>query len=193
MGNDNEQWTANEIRNSALPLARVHGFSLFNGLSYLSFPCANGNLVYWGRIAAACPVKNKKHGRGRRRGIAVEKRPLPTINWMEFTGTGEIAYTAFEKAILRFGLESGGNVRGLIILFFLARVRQCGENGIKEEIGWVMLCRSFFFFVSCLYILLIIIPEEREIVSLSTRRMRIFFLRPRGSISQFCVKLILFI
>lgn len=143
--------------------------------------------------SAACPVKNKKHGRGGRRGIAVEKRPLPTINWMEFTGTGEIAYTAFEKAILRFGLESGGNVRGLIILFFLARVRQCGENGIKEEIGWVMLCRSFFFFVSCLYILLIIIPEEREIVSLSTRRMRIFFLRPRGSISQFCVKLILFI
>lgn len=56
---------------------------------------------------------------------------------MEFTGTGEIAYTAFEKAILRFGLESGGNVRGLIILFFLARVRQCGERcgGIKEEIG----------------------------------------------------------
>lgn len=114
------------------------------------------------------PWKIRNTAGGGRRGIAVEKRPLPTINWMEFTGTGEIAYTAFEKAILRFGLESGGNVRGLIILFFLARVRQCGENGIKEEMGWVMLCRSFFFFVSCLYILLIIIPEEREIISLST-------------------------
>lgn len=62
---------------------------------------------------------------------------------MEFTGTGEIAYTAFEKAILRFGLESGGNVRALIILFFLARVPVFGENGIKEEMGWVMFVEVF--------------------------------------------------
>lgn len=188
---NNEPRTKLEILPSPSPVFTVFRFSTV----YRSLPFRVQMEIWFIEEGSRrlAPWKIRNTAGGGRRGIAVEKRPLPTINWMEFTGTGEIAYTAFEKAILRFGLESGGNVRGLIILFFLARVRQCGENGIKEEIGWVMLCRSFFFFVSCLYILLIIIPEEREIVSLSTRRMRIFFLRPRGSISQFCVKLILFI
>lgn len=99
---------------------------------------------------------------GGRRGIAVEKRPPPAINWMEFTGTGRDCLHRFWESYSSVRSRKWRKCSSFNHSFLSrasSRVCQCcGENGIKEEMGWVMFVEVF---VSCLYILLIIISEER--------------------------------